>query len=194
MNLLSSKIFNLLFITISCICIIFLPSCDLDSVDEAIEAKNEKFRSKYDGTYWETDDLVIKVIKFSEDKLFSFTDGGGSDGGGSECYYYEEGSINDVDYDGCRYDKVTMVLIEELNDKLVFREIVNSGTATIPGAGFCDGSEVTVTFQELGENAISMIVDYGGDFGSETFTLIRSNPIAFSSNSCSNALSSGYLF
>ena len=181
MNLLSSKLFNLLFITISCI--ILLPSC---TSDDDVDV-NGKFRSKYSGTYWETNyDGIDLVIKFSEDKLFSFTEGGGS-----ECYYYEEGSIDSVNFDGCIYHKITDVILEEDSEKLIFREIYTSGTPTVPNY-ICDGGEGTVTFQTLGENAISMIKDYGEDFGSETFTLIKSSS-TFSSNSCSNALSSGYL-
>ena len=104
---------------------------------------------------------------------------------------YEEGSIDSVNFDGCIYHKITDVILEEDSEKLVFREIYTSGTPTVPNY-ICDGGEVTVTFQTLGENAISMIMDYGEDFDSETFTLIKSSS-TFSSNSCSNALSSGYL-
>tara|TARA_B110000902_G_scaffold41987_1_gene45520 strand:+ start:234 stop:788 length:555 start_codon:yes stop_codon:yes gene_type:complete len=181
MNLLSSKLFNLLFITISCI--ILLPSC---TSDDDVDV-NGKFRSKYSGTYWETNyDGIDLVIKFSEDKLFSYTDGLDS-----ECYFYEEGSKNNVDYDGCIYHKITDVILEEDSEKLIFLEMYTSGTPTSPGQN-CDGGEFTVTFQTLGENAISMIIDYGEDFGSDTFTLIKSSS-TFSSNNCSNANSSGYL-
>jgi hypothetical protein len=98
---------------------------------------------------------------------------------------------NNVDYDGCIYHKITDVILEEDSEKLIFLEMYTSGTPTSPGQN-CDGGEFTVTFQTLGENAISMIIDYGEDFGSDTFTLIKSSS-TFSSNNCSNANSSGYL-
>ncbi len=177
MNLFSSKFITLIFITI--FCIVLLPSCSSNDGDVDI---SRKFRSKYNGTYWGIEDLIIK---FSEDKLFSFIEGGGS-----ECYYYEEGSTDSVNFDGCVYHKITNVLLEEDSKKLVFREIYTSGTPTVPNQSICDGGELKVTFQALTENAISMVLENG--VGSETYTLIKSSS-TFSSNSCSNAFSSGYL-
>ena len=41
-----------------------------------------------------------------------------------------KGSTNNFEYDGCIYDKVTDVVIEEDREKLVIREIWTSGTPT----------------------------------------------------------------
>jgi hypothetical protein len=50
------------------------------------------------------------------------------------------------------------------------------------------GIEITTTFEELGENMISM--KFESSFGEVTYTLVKSNK-SFSSNSCLNGLLSG---
>ena len=178
MNLLSSKIFNLLFITISCI--ILLPSCSSDDDDVS---QNQKFRERFSGTVWEYGNDLF--IKFSEDKLYYFKYGDSFNFPG--CYYREEGSTANVVFDGCIYDKVTYVIINEDSDNLTFRVVVPSGTPKPPRVSGCDGGSALEIFQVESENTITFT-----DNGEEPITLLKSDEI-FASNSCSNALSSGIL-
>lgn len=187
MNLLPPRFINYLYITISWL--ILLPSC---SSDENINI-NDKFRSKHDGTFWQWDG---GIIKFSTDKLLYVSEGnsiceeGNTDccDENTKCYFYEEGSNDNVSYDGYIFEKFTYVLVEENSDKLIFSEIRSSGKPTDPNLTMTPGIEITTTFEELGENTISM--KFESSFGEVTYTLVKSNN-SFSSKSCLNGLFSG---
>ena len=158
-----------------------LPSCS--SNDDIGSPPVEKFRSRFNGTNWELDGMVIR---FTLDKLFYVND---DIEASASCYYHEEGSTNNFEYDGCVYDKVTDVVIEEDREKLIIREIWTSGTPSDQSSN-CSAGEMTVTFKALGDNAISLIYD---NDPSETYTLIKSNKI-FLSNNCLKAHPNGYTF
>jgi len=174
---LSSKIFNLLFITLSCI--ILLPSCSSDDNDVS---QNQKFRERFSGTVWESSDFEL-YIKFSEDKLFFYSDGG------SECYYYPEGSTDSIyDSDRCFYDEVRTVIIEEDREKLNYREIW-SGTQDEP-TYTCEEKDFNVEFKELNSNTINLTLS--DENNSEIFALRKSN-YSFLSNTCLDGLSNDKL-
>ena len=187
MNLLPPRFINYLYITVCWL--ILLPSC---SSDENINL-NDKFRGKYDGTFWQWDG---GIIKFSTDKLLyvgegnSICDEENTDccDENIKCYFYEEGSNDNVSFDGYIFEKFTYVLVEENSDKLVFSEIRSSGKPTDPNLTMTPGIEITTTFEELGENIISM--KFESSFGEVTYSLVKSNN-SFSSNSCLNGLLSG---
>jgi len=154
------------------ICSIFLlPSCSSD--DDISSSNNEKFRSRFNGTTWEIDGVAFR---FSSDKLFYVN---GDIDGNDSCACFEEGSTNNFEYDGCIYDKVTDVVIEEDREKLVIREIWTSGTPTEQSSN-CSAGEGTLTFKALGDNAISFFFDNNP---SESYTLIKSNK-EFLTNNC----------
>ena len=149
------------------------------------DGSSQKFRNIYSDTFWETGS---SVIKFSSDKLLYNYDEDG------ECYYWQEGSYNNVDYDGCDYDKVTLVVIEEDSDTFVFRQITSEGLTNYGSnvGSICSGGELSITFQVLNENAISLT--FSDDEGySETLTLVKANN-SFSTNDCINSTLNGFLF
>jgi hypothetical protein len=164
------------YLSIIAFSLILLFSCSKDDDDA-----NKKFRQRYSGTYWEASvgggDCLMT---FSEDKLVSIS-------ADNRCCYYKEGSYYKVEFDGCIYDRVTDVLIEEDSDKLVFREITTGGK---PG---CQGDEETYTFQVLSENAISVSAISASGVVIDTYTLVRSNR-TFSTKDCINSSADGYFF
>ena len=131
---------------------------------------NQSFRSIYSNTFWRGDG---GVITFSNDKLFSVNDEEG-------CYYFKEGSYDNVDYDGCIYDRVTYSIIEETNDKLVFIQVVSDGTLNGQSSP-CNGDETIISFEVLTDDLIRITIEYEGD--TETVTLVNENS-SFSTSGC----------
>ena len=158
--------------------------CSSDDLDNS----SQKFRNIYNNTFWIGNG---DVVKFSPDKLIHLYDDD------NKCYYWEEGSFNNVDYDGCDYNNVTYVIIEEDRDTFVFREITSEGVINAgnnPGS-FCSGEETTITFQVISENTIEVKFSYTWDNGSneQTFTLVKTNN-SFSADGCINGTLNGFLF
>jgi hypothetical protein len=148
---------------------------------------SQKFRNIYKDTFWQAGSGGL--MTFSPDKLFYNYDA--EDG---ECYYWEEGDYNNVDYDGCDYEKVTLVIIEEDSDTFVFRQITSDGLVNYGNnvGSICSGDEISITFQVLNENAISFT--YSDNEGyTESFTLVKANN-SFSANDCLNSTLNGILF
>jgi hypothetical protein len=147
-----------------------------------------KFRNIYNNTFWIANGTVAK---FSPDKLLHLYDAN------DECHYWEEGSFNNVDYDGCVYNNVTYVIIEEDIDTFVFREIGSDGVSNIGNnsGSFCGGQETTITFQVVSENAMEVKFSYTWDSGSieETSTFVKTNN-SFPVDGCINGTLNGYLF
>ena len=131
---------------------------------------NQTFRNIYSNTFWSSNG---GVITFSNDKLFSVNDEYG-------CYYFKEGSYDNVDYDGCIYDRVTYSVIEETIDKLVFIQVVSDGTLN-GGGSSCDGDETIVSFEVLTDDLIRVTLEYEG--GTEVVTLVNENS-SFSTSGC----------
>ena len=131
---------------------------------------NQTFRNIYSNTFWSSNG---GVITFSNDKLFSVNDDDG-------CYYWKEGSYDNVDYDGCIYDRVTYSVIEETIDKLVFIQVVSDGTLN-GGGSSCDGDETIVSFEVLTDDLIRVTLEYEG--GTEVVTLVNENS-SFSTSGC----------
>lgn len=186
MSLLSIKRINLLFLLFSYS--LLVTYCSNDDVQ-----LNNTFRDKYNGTCWQWDG---GVIKFSTDKLFYIVEGNAICNGEDsdccddniKCYFYEEGSFDNVNCNGCIYDNFSYHLIEEESDKLVFREIRSSGEPINSNLAPTQGFEITVTFTELNQREINM--KYESPHGVLTYVLSKSDS-QFSSSSCLNGLLSG---
>ena len=137
------------------------------------------FRSIYKNTFWEIDG---ELISFSPGKLL-LTDQFG-------CSYWEEGTFEKVDYDGCVYNTVTYVLVNETESSLTIMQIVSSGKT--PKGGNCSGSETTYNFQIINENLLKWTAIYKGN-GSDSGTLIKVNK-TFSFKNCISGPSKTGLF
>lgn len=139
----------------------------------------QTFRSIYSNTFWSADG---GIITFSNDKLFSVIDD-------DDCYYWKEGSYDNVDYDGCTYDNVTYSVIEETIDKLVLIEVTSDGVENGSGSN-CDGEDVTFSFEVLSDNIIRITIS--DDDGTDTISLVKENS-SFSLNGCLDGALNGHL-
>ena len=159
---------------------LLIVACSDDNSDDS-----NLFRNIYSNTFWRTD---CGLVTFSPDKLFyDYCSGEG-------CYYWEEGSYNDVDYDACTYNNVTYVIIEEDNDTFIIRQITSSGINNFNDSP-CDGFETTINFQIINENVLELTYSYISEFNDDTisFTLTKVND-SFSTNNCINGTLNGFLF
>jgi hypothetical protein len=151
---------------------ILLFSCgDSDSDDNS----NQTFRNIYSDSFWLIDETILT---FSNDKIVTFIDDE-TDG----CYFFEEGSYNNVNTGDCIFDNITLSIIEETSDKFVFMQVASGDDV-----GFdCDIDEVTITMEALSESLIRLTQD------NESFTMVRQDNV-FSFVNCQNGTLSGRLF
>ena len=163
------KKFSLLILSV------LLLSCSKDSEDSS-----QKFRSIYNNTVWVA--RGDTWITFSPDKIFSqyfFEAGTG------ECTFWKIGKYNNVDFDGCTYDTVDYVLVQEDKDTLIIRQAVSSGTNNSSGSFCGNGQAVTLIFQVVNDNKISMTweSDNGVKYGLNFIKTVE----AFAGNNCIEA-------
>ena len=151
---------------------ILLFSCgDSDSDDNS----NQTFRNIYSDSFWLIDETILT---FSNDKIVTFIDDE-TDG----CYFFEEGSYNNVNTGDCIFDNITLSIIEETSDKFVFMQVASGDDV-----GFdCDIDEVTITMEALSESLIRLTQD------NESFTMVRQDNVSSFVN-CQNGTLSGRLF
>jgi|TARA_B110000093_G_scaffold46242_1_gene49424 hypothetical protein len=153
---------------------ILLFSCgDSDSDDNS----NQTFRNIYSDSFWLIDETILT---FSNDKIVTFIDDE-TDG----CYFFEEGSYNNVNTGDCMFDNITLSIIEETSDKFVFMQVASGWYL-----GFdcdIDEVEVTITMEALSESLIRLTQD------NESFTMVRQDNVSSFVN-CQNGTLSGRLF
>lgn len=152
-----------------------LLSCSSETDDPNLN----KFRNNLNNTFWIFED---GLLSFSPENLYYIYDSFDN-----SCYFYKEGMYNDVDYDGCTYNSVTFVIIEENESTLIFRQITSTGTLNNSG-GTCKGDEVTIKFQLINENVLE--ASSISEIGTEVTTLTKNNN-SFSLNSCINGTLNG---
>jgi hypothetical protein len=124
---------------------IIISSCSNDDSDS-----NQLFRNKFNNTSWV--DSYGDVYTFKTGKLFYYkvTDTDLS-------YFYQVGTYNNIDYDGCVYDTVNNVIDSEDNDTFAIRQITSTGVGS-----FCPASSVIITFEVINENSIEVQTNYDG--------------------------------
>jgi hypothetical protein len=137
------------------------------------------FREIHDQTYWIAPSISA-VFKFSITNIFSVSYVSSGD-----CTVFEETTFYDIDYDGCTYPEIELLVITEDSAQLVFTEGVSSGTPNLPSqAGTCSGDITTILFQYISQNEIKMSWTDGDGIYRE-FNLIPSTQ-PFPTGSCSN--------
>jgi len=153
---------------------VLLFSCG-DSGSDSDDNSNQTFRNIYSNSFWIEDETILT---FSNDKIVTFIDVD-TDG----CYFFEEGSYNNVNTGDCIFDNITLSIIEETSDKLVFMQVPSGD-----GVGFdCDIDEVTVTMEALSESLIRITQN------NESFTIVRQDNV-YSFVNCQNGTLSGIVF
>ncbi len=129
------------------------------SNDDSLDNAPQTFRSINSNTFWYSNDGTI--LAFSNDKLFSIV---------TEqdiCYYWKEGSYDNVYYDECTRHNVTYSFIEETSDQLVFKEVVSDGE---DGSGSnCEGGVTAFSFELLNDDMITLTLT--SDDGTNTISL-----------------------
>lgn len=139
---------------------------------------NQTFRDIYSNTFWGNGG---SILTFSNDKIFS-----ASAVGLNDCYFTKEGSYNNVETVGCSFENVTISIIEETADRLVYTVAVSYDS---PNDFYCGSDVVTNTFQALGENSIlksSSFINYPE--WNESYTLERLDDISSFVNCQDNTL------
>lgn len=159
--------------------IILLLSFTMLSCSETERPNSNKFRNKLNNTFW---NIENDIVSFSPENLLYIYDSFDNN-----CYFYKEGTYSDVDYDGCTYNSVTFVILEENENTLIFRQITSTGTETNSG-GTCQGSEITTRLQIINENVLEATSTSG--IGTEVTTLTKSDN-SFLLNSCINGTLNG---
>ena len=126
---------------------ILLFSCgDSDSLPT-----EDTFRNIYNYTFWRVDSGIYKI---SNDKLISFVQD--PDTNTYPCISYVEGSWNNVQWDngGCIYENITVSIIEETSNKLVFRVVSTGGSSECFIGNFY--ADATITLEALSDALIQI--------------------------------------
>lgn len=147
------------------------------SNDDSNDDSNQTFRNIYSDSYWLSDGAAVY---FSSDKLMSLL----TDDNLGECFYFQEGSYDNINSDGCIYNNVTLSLITEDTDTFSFKQLITDGSS-------CDGYEITITFQAINENLISVSIQDDEGLETENLTKIDDNPIP--SVTCVNGTLNNFL-
>ena len=81
------------------------------------DADPQPFRDKWKNTYWKWGDLI-----YTFDNNIIYKEGTLSND--YQCYIYKEGSFDDVVHSsGCSWANITNVILEETNNKFVFKTV-----------------------------------------------------------------------
>ena len=99
--------------------------------------------------------------------------------------FYEVGTYNNIDYDGCVYNTVNNVIDSEDNDTFTIRQITSTGIGS-----FCPASSAKITFQVLNANTIEVQSNYDGSI--DSFLINKTNNI--STQNAVDGTSIGYLW
>ena len=163
---------------------LFIFAC---SSDDSSSDSGQLFRSIYSGTFWENPDADLVTFSpthiFVSQQLDDFT-------GNYYCYYSDVGTYNNVPYDGCIYDSVTYVIIDETSVSFTARQITSS-EATDNGVDYCSSDQqqdTTLHFQILNDNVMEVTVTYEWENNVETdnITFVKSTD-SFSLQNCIDA-------
>jgi|TARA_B110000495_G_C23008493_1_gene596170 hypothetical protein len=150
-----------------------------------------KFRSIYNNTFW----LVNQtVLTFSPDKLMTLiTDDNPAENPEGFCVYFLEGSYNDVqegdddDDDACFINNVTLVLVEETADSLIFKQTTSN--CLINGVDNA-GEETTITIEVDSENSLNVTLRKDDSTEQITITLWDDS---LPTTSCTDGILVGFL-
>ena len=153
---------------------VLLFSCG-DSGSDSDDNSNQTFRNIYSNSFWLVDETKLIL---SNDKILTLIDDDTD-----SCYFFVEGSYNNVNTGDCIYDNITLSIIEETSDKFVFMQVPSGDDV-----GFdCDIDEVTITMEALSESLIRVTQN------NESFTMVRQDNV-YSFVNCQNATLSGIVF
>lgn len=126
---------------------IIIFSCSNDDSDS-----NQLFRNKFNNTSWIDGDGYIYTFKTG--KLFYYKD---TDTDLS--YFFQVGTYNNIDYDGCVYNTVNNVIDFEDIDTFAIRQITSTGVGS-----FCPAYSAEITFQVLNANTIEIQSNLGDSY------------------------------
>jgi len=158
---------SLFFLIISC-----------DNNDNGNNSSGQMFRQIYNNTSWV--DIYGTVYTFTSNRIFNLLYN-------NVCYFYVSGTYSNIDYDGCVYNSVENLIVQEDNNTLSAREIVSNN-----GSGSSCGGEITdITFEVLNENTMEVQLSYDGVLEK---TFIISKTTAVSNQGCVNGTQSGFLW
>ena len=152
-----------------------------------------KFRTIYNDTWWLADGAALS---FSPNQLMTFVSDDTDPNGNSNgllCLYFIEGSYNDVEEidenGGCFINNVTLVLVEESADSLIFKQTTSNCLTN--GIDYA-GEETIITFEVVNENSLSITISghNGNDDEQITATLIDDS---FPTTSCTDGILFGFL-
>ena len=155
--------------------LIFACSSDSDSNDNS-----NLFRGINNNTFWSNfqDEFSYgNILSFTTDKLFYefYQDGNNLSGG-----YCQEGNWTNVDYDGCIYETYSIQLVSETETTLTVRDMTT-------GAEPCGNSQLTVIFEKINENTLTVTYINDGSDGQEVRTVLANKiDSGFSYGNCVN--------
>ena len=157
------------------------------SSDDSSSNSDQLFRSIYSGTFWENPDGDLGTFSTDHIIVGQQLD---YDTGNYYCYYTDVGTYNNVPYDGCIYDSVTYVIIDETSVSFTARQITSSG-AVDDGTDCSDEQQedATLHFQILNDNVMEVTITYewGSNVETDNITLVKSTD-SFSLQNCINGI------
>ena len=150
------------------------------SSDDSSSNSDQLFRSIYSGTFWANPEGVLGT--FSPNHIFISQQL-------DYCYYFDVGSYNNVPYDGCIYDSVTYVIIDETSVSFTARQIISAGA--VDDGTDCSGEQqedAMLHFQIINDNVMEATITYewGNNIEIDNITLVKSTD-SFSLENCINA-------
>lgn len=150
------------------------------------KSQNEKlFRNIFNNTTWIDSDGNLWTFK--TDKLIYVRDA-------TDCIFFVEGLYNQVAYDGCIYNTVNNIVIEEDERIFAFKQVISSGTPMAGNSGSCSGSggnDFILKFILLNETTIEVQTFYGENFD-DSFIINKSN--STDTENCIDGTAAGILF
>jgi hypothetical protein len=139
-------------------------------------SNSQLFRNTYNNTSWIDADGFIYTFK--PEKLFYVNDN-------TDSFFYQIGTYNNIEYDGCVYNTVNNTIASEDNDTFSIKQIASAGIGSS-----CPPSSVRFTFQVLDEDTIEVQTDYDGSL--DSFIINKTNSV--STENSIDGTSSGLLW